>query len=90
MSPSALPLISERDYPAFQRMVPELRHTDYAEWSDDHGKAIAYRQSRNGSVEIPLSPEAFEGWLKEKRQVAHMELLWVFAEDKAAGLMPAG
>jgi hypothetical protein len=90
MSPSALPLISERDYPAFQRMIPELMHTDYGEWLDDHKKAIAYRQSRNGSVEIPLSPQAFEGWLKAHGHAAHMELLWAFAEDKAAGLSPAG
>jgi UDP-N-acetylglucosamine transferase subunit ALG13 len=90
MSQSALPLISERDFPAFQRMIPELRHTDYAEWLDDHKKAIAYRQPRNGYVEISFSPEEFDGWLKAKKEEAHMELLWAFAEDKAAGLSRTG
>jgi hypothetical protein len=90
MSPSILPLISERDYPAFQRMIPELRHTDYEEWADDHRKAIAYRQSRNGFVEIPFSPAEFDGWLHVKKEAAHMELLWAFAEHKGAGLLRTG
>ena len=83
MSQSALPLITATDYPAFQRMISELRLTSYGEWLDDHGKAIAYRQTRNGFVEIPVSPKAFDQWLKQTKQDAHMELLWAFAEDQA-------
>jgi hypothetical protein len=90
MSPSALPLISERDYPAFQRMIPELLNTAYAEWLEEHKKAVAYRQSRNGFVEIPFSPWEFAAWLEVNGEAAHMELLWVFAEDKAtAGSRPS-
>lgn len=85
MPPSALPLISEADYPIFQRLIAELRHTSYEEWLGDHQKAIAYRQGRNGSTEIPVSPEAFVAWLKEHQEAAHLELLWAFAEYKAAG-----
>jgi hypothetical protein len=76
MSPSALPLISARDYPGFQQMIAELRQTEHEEWLDDHAKAIAYRRSRNGSVEIPVSPDEFDGWLKETGQPCHLELLW--------------
>ena len=83
MSPSALPLISEHDYPAFQQMIAELRQTDYEEWREDHAKSIAYRRSRNGSVEVPVSPDEFDGWLKETGQPCHLELLWAFAEAKA-------
>ena len=67
-------------------MVPELLNLSYDELRDDHAKAVAYRRSRNGSVEIPITAGEFEGWLKEHRTAAHMELLWVFAEDKAARL----
>ncbi len=90
MSPSALPLISERDYPMFQRMIRELIHTSYEEWLDDHEKSIAYRRPRNGFVEIPVSPEEFERWVKAKQDAAHLEMLWAFAEDKAACLSPRG
>ena len=90
MSASALPLISERDYPTFQRMIPELLHTVYEEWIEDHQKAIAYRRSRNGFVEVPFSPEEFEFWLKSKGEAAHLELLWAFAEAKAAELARSG
>ena len=86
MSPSALPLISARDYPGFQQMIAELRQTEHEEWLDDHAKAIAYRHSRNGSVEIPVSPDEFDGWLKETGQPCHLELLWAFAEAKAERL----
>lgn len=83
MSPSALPLITEADYPAFQRMIRELAQLSYEEWRDDHQKAITYRRSRNGSVEIPVLPEAFARWLAEKQEVAHLELLWAYVEDQA-------
>jgi hypothetical protein len=86
MSPSALPLISERDYPAFQRIIPELLNTTFGEWLDDHQRSIAYRQSRNGFAEIPVRADEFEGWLKDSKQLAHLELLWAFAEDKATRL----
>jgi hypothetical protein len=86
MSPSALPLIAEHDYPAFQRLIPELQQTTFAEWLDDHQKSIAYRRSRNGFAEIPVRADEFELWLKESKQLAHLELLWAFAEDKAARL----
>lgn len=81
MTPSCLPLITESDYPAFQRMIRELMHVSYQEWRDDHLKAVAYRRSRNGSREIALSPEAFDSWLRENRQEAHLELLWSCVED---------
>lgn len=88
MIPSALPLISEDDYPFFQRLIEELRHSSYEEWLGEHQKAVAYRQERNGYTEIPVSPGAFVAWVKERQEEAHLELLWVFAEDKAAGRAP--
>ena len=87
MSPSALPWIEEADYPRFQRMIAELQKTTYEEWTDDHKRAVAYRHPRNGSTNVPMSPDEFSAWLKENNKAAHMELLWVFAEDKAAGLV---
>ena len=87
MPPSALPLISEQDYPRFQQIIQELRHTTYEEWHDDHMKSVAYRRPRNGFEEIPVSPAEFDTWLKEHRQLVHLELLWVFAESKAARLV---
>jgi hypothetical protein len=86
MPPSPLPLIAERDYPAFQRIIPELLHTSYGEWIDDHEKSVAYRRSRNGFSEIPVSASDFEGWLKANAKPAHLELLWVFAEETATGI----
>jgi hypothetical protein len=83
MPPSALPLISQRDFPRFQQIIGELVQTPYEEWADDHAKAIAYRLSRNGYMEIPVLPEEFEAWLTQTNQAAHLELLWVFAEEKA-------
>jgi hypothetical protein len=84
MSLTALPLIAKGDYPAFQRIIPELRQQSYEEWLDDHRKAIAYRRSRNGSVEIPVLPTEFVEWLKEIGKPAGLELLWVFAEKNGA------
>jgi hypothetical protein len=49
MSPSALTLISEGDYPKFQQMIAELRQTEHTESLEDRAKSIAYRRSRNGS-----------------------------------------
>lgn len=83
MTPSCLPLITESDYPAFQRMVTELMQVSYQEWRDNHLKAVAYRRSRNGSHEIALTPEAFNSWLKKNRVEAHLELLWSCVEDIA-------
>lgn len=85
MSPSPLPLIEEVDFPRFQRMIAELRNVTYEEWTDDHRRAIVYRVPRNGFKEVPVSPEEFDLWLKQTRNVAHLELLWAFAEEKAAG-----
>jgi hypothetical protein len=34
-------------------------------------------------VEIPVSPDEFDFWLKETGQPCHLELLWAFAEAKA-------
>ena len=84
MSPSALPLIAEDAYPSFQRLIPELLHTTYEEWLSDHRTSIAYRQSRNGSTEIPVHLDEFDRWLKEHREAPHLELLWAFAEDRTA------
>jgi hypothetical protein len=86
MTPSCLPLIKESDYPAFQRMIRELMHVSYQEWRDDHLKAVAYRQSRNGSREIALTPDAFDFWLKQNRLEAHLELLWSCVEDISENL----
>ena len=83
MSPTALPCIPEADYPRFQRIIPELQQTTYQEWADEHRKAVAYRRSRNGTSEITFSPEEFEAWLKRNGTPAHLELLWVYAEEKA-------
>jgi hypothetical protein len=83
MSPSALPLISQSDYPAFQQIIRELAYTSYQEWAEDHAKSVAYREARNGSREIPISPAEFQRWLDVNRQTAHLELLWVCAEDLA-------
>jgi hypothetical protein len=70
-------------------MIHDLRHVSFEEWVDDHNKAVAYRKARNGSQEIRVSPAEFECWLRENKQSAHMELLWVYAEDKAArGAIP--
>ena len=84
MSPSALPWFEEADYPRFQQMIPELKNDSYAEWVEEHRKAVAYRRPRNGSRDIPVSPHEFAAWLRETDQEAHLELLWVFAETKAA------
>jgi hypothetical protein len=89
MSPSPLPWIEEADYPRLQQMIPELQHDSYSEWIDEHRKAVAYRRPRNGSTDVPVSPAEFDGWLKDTKQVAHLELLWVYAEDKAARLAQA-
>ena len=83
MPASALPWFEETDYPRFQQMIPELRNDSYAEWIEEHKKAVAYRRPRNGSTDIPVSPDEFDRWLKETKQAAHLELLWVFAEAKA-------
>ncbi len=89
MVPSILPWIAAADYPAFQRMIHDLRSVSYEEWADDHTKAVAYRKTRNGSQEVRVSPAEFDWWLKENKQTAHMELLWVCAENKAArGAIP--
>jgi hypothetical protein len=84
MSPSALPLIAESEYPAFQRLVPELMQTSFEDWLDDHKKAIAYRKARNGFVEVPLSAEGFSTWLPAQETSPHLELLWVYAEEIAS------
>ena len=86
MSPSPLPLITESDFPGFQRIIRELDQVSYHEWVDDHVKAVAYRRSRNGSQEIAISPEEFDLWLKEHEMSPHLELLWVCVEDKAKGI----
>ena len=83
MLPSALPFISQRDYPRFQRIIGELVQTTYEEWAEDHAKSTAYRRSRNGYTEVPVLPDEFEGWLKQNRLAAHLELLWAFAEEMA-------
>jgi hypothetical protein len=86
MSPSVLPWFEEADYAWFQRMIPELQNDSYAEWMDEHSRAVAYRRTRNGSRDIAISPDEFDEWLKATQQAAHLELLWVYAEDKAARL----
>jgi hypothetical protein len=83
MPPTALPWIEEPDFPRFQRLIAELRHMSFEEWADDHRRAAAYRVPRTGSTNIPVRPDEFEAWLKQTRQVAHMELLWTFAEEIA-------
>jgi hypothetical protein len=84
MPPSALPWFEEADYPRFQQMIPELRNDSYSEWIEEHRKAVAYRRPRNGSRDIVISPKEFADWLEETQQEAHLELLWVYAEAKAA------
>jgi hypothetical protein len=86
MSPSVLPWFEEADYPRFQRMIPELQNDSYSEWIDEHTRAVAYRRTRNGSRDISISPDEFDEWLKTTKQAAHLELLWVYAEYKAARL----
>jgi hypothetical protein len=88
MSASALPLISEADYPGFQRLIPELEQVSYEEWAQDHEKAVAYRRTRNGSQEVAISPAEFDMWVKQNRLSAHLELLWACVEEKAK--QPAG
>jgi hypothetical protein len=83
VSQSVLPFVSERDYPRFQQIIPELAATSYEEWSDDHAKAVAYRRSRNGVREVPVLPDEFDIWLRNSKQSPHLELLWEFAESKA-------
>jgi hypothetical protein len=86
MIPSPLPWISKADYPAFQRLIRELLNTSYEEWRSEHQKAVAYRQSRNGSTDIPVSPGELVDWLLQRRMAPHLEMLWEFAEAKAAVL----
>lgn len=83
MQPSVLPLISETDYPGFQRLIGELVHTSYQEWREDHLKAVAYRTTRNGSQEVPISPREFDQWLQQNEMTPHLELLWTCTEEKA-------
>jgi hypothetical protein len=83
MPASPLPLISATDYPGFQRLIPELQQMSYEEWAQDHDKAVAYRRTRNGSQDIPISPAEFEMWLKQHQLSAHLELLWACVEDRA-------
>ena len=83
MPPSILPLISEEEYPGFQHLIPEITAVTYEEWQQDHNKAVAYRKTRNGSQEVPISAQDFDWWLKQNRLEAHLELLWVYVEDLA-------
>jgi hypothetical protein len=84
MTPSCLPLISEADYSGFQLMIKELMPVSYQEWRQDHHKAVSYRQSRNGSREVAITPAEFDSWLKQNRlDDAHLELLWSCVEDMA-------
>jgi hypothetical protein len=35
---------------------------------------------------VPVSPDEFNGWLKETEQACRLELLWAFADSKAERL----
>jgi hypothetical protein len=83
MTPSCLPLINETDYAGFQRMIKELMQVSYREWQQDHQKAVSYRQSRNGSREVAITPAEFASWLNDNRLDAHLELLWSCVEYMA-------
>lgn len=86
MIPSALPLVAKSDFPAFQQLIRELLAMSYDEWADDHRRAVAYRQSRNRSIDIPVRPDEFAEWLKNNDQIAHLEMLFAYAEYKAASV----
>jgi hypothetical protein len=83
MIPTTLPWIREDDFPRLQQIIPELRCTTFVEWQDDHQKAEDYRRQRNGSIRMPVTPNAFAEWLEETGQSPHLELLWVYAEAVA-------
>jgi hypothetical protein len=80
MTPTTLPWIRADDFPRLQQIIPELQNTTFAEWQEDHEKAVAYRRPRNGSAMIPVVPSGFAEWLGKTGQTAHLELLWVYAE----------
>jgi hypothetical protein len=83
MLPTVLPCITEAEFPSFQALIPELQKVLFTEWEDDHRKAVAYRQLRNGSTNVPVCPVAFAAWLRETGEPAHLELLWAYAEEQA-------
>jgi hypothetical protein len=87
MTSAILPWIREDDFSRLQQIIPELQNTTFEEWQEDHKKAVTFRQSRNGSVLIPVVPDAFAEWLTTTGQSPHLELLWVYAEA-VAGVPP--
>jgi hypothetical protein len=82
MYPSPLPLITEPEYPMFQRIIPELRNVSYEEWREDLEKAITYRRTRNGSLLVAASAEEFAQWLADNKTAAHLELLWACVDER--------
>jgi hypothetical protein len=84
MADAALPLIDEGDYPAFQRLIPELQTMSYDRWHDEHRFEVAYRLTQGDPIKTtPVSPEEFAVWLKGKgKTAAHLGWLLRYTDDR--------
>ncbi len=84
MTSTILPWVRPDDFERLQRVVPELQNMNFAEWQDEHNRAVDYCRRRNGSTLIPVTADAFTQWLSVTGQLAHVDLILIYAR-KVAG-----
>ena len=82
MATENLPFIEEDDYKAIQKIIPGLPDT-YAEWLKVHEGEKRERSKFNPVQEVPVRPDEFEAYCKDRGARPSAQALLKFALNNA-------
>ena len=82
MATEPLPFIEEDDYEAIQKIAPDLPNT-YADWLKLHEQEKRKHSKINPIQEVPVRPDKFEAYCKDRRGQGSAQALLSFALDNA-------
>ena len=82
MATEPLPFIEEDDYEAIQKIATDLPNT-YADWLKLHEREKRERSKINPIQEVPVHPDEFEVYCKDRGVQCSAQALLRFAFDNA-------
>ncbi len=82
MATEPLPFIKEDDYEAIQKIAPDLPDT-YADWVKKHEQEKREISNINPIQEVPVRPDEFEAYCKDRGVRGSAQDLLRFALDNA-------
>jgi len=80
-----IPIIAEKDYRAFRKILRQYLPPHFESWAAETAKAVKNAERLKANIKRqPIAPDEFAAWLQARKLPADMSQLNAFAWEAAA------